>query len=235
MALSKLDRERLDELLTGLYDGRLDDAESAAPWLARRSRSPGLVRQPRHAGRLFEHGVFRPRGNCPAAACRARVRGPAPAEKGGPDGRPTSPVLGFLGNLTDLGGSFTPTLWTLLVLVSGMVLTLALVIVLAVRGVRVEVNQPDLAQAERRKAARRPMERMRFSSLRLQIPNRKSQTPPLSCSPLPAPCPPPLPPAPLVRAKDCRWNGELPSPEVRYGPARRPNAIPGLGCGRVPV
>ena len=58
---------------------------------------------------------------------------------------PSSPVLGFLGNLTHLGGSFTPTLWTLLVLVSGMLLTLSLV-VLAIRGIHVHSDGPEVAQ-----------------------------------------------------------------------------------------
>ena len=65
-----------------------------------------------------------------------------PPALSGRDGGAASPVLGFLGNLAHLGGSFTPTLWTLLVLVSGMVFTLALVVVLAIRGIHVYVEQP---------------------------------------------------------------------------------------------
>ncbi len=60
-----------------------------------------------------------------------------------PAAAPTSPVLGFLGGVTDLSGSFTPTFWTLLVMVSGIALTLSLVIVLVVRGIHVQVDVPD--------------------------------------------------------------------------------------------
>jgi hypothetical protein len=56
---------------------------------------------------------------------------------------PPSPVLGFLGGATDLSSAFTPTFWTLLVMVSGIGLTLALVIVLVVRGIHVQVDVPN--------------------------------------------------------------------------------------------
>ena len=67
-----------------------------------------------------------------------------------PPSPPTSPVLGFLGNFTTTmgtwcpGGSFTPTLWTLLVLVSGMALTLALVL-LTIHGIHIHVDGPAAA------------------------------------------------------------------------------------------
>jgi hypothetical protein len=53
----------------------------------------------------------------------------------------SSPVLGFLGNLANAGGS-PPVLWTLLVLVIGMVLTLTLTVVLAINGIRVRIDGP---------------------------------------------------------------------------------------------
>ena len=56
---------------------------------------------------------------------------------------PSSPVLGFLGGVADLGGSFTPTFWTLLAMISGIGLTLALAIVLVVRGIHLHVDMPD--------------------------------------------------------------------------------------------
>jgi len=58
---------------------------------------------------------------------------------------PSSPVLGFLGNLTSLGG-FTPTLWSLLILVSGMLLTLAVVVV-TIRSTHVRVEVQEVAEA----------------------------------------------------------------------------------------
>ena len=69
-----------------------------------------------------------------------------------PPSPPSSPILGFLGNLTSLGGSFTPTLWTLLVLFSGMVFLGAVVMIVAIRGIRVEVNQPEVAQQKKGRA-----------------------------------------------------------------------------------
>jgi hypothetical protein len=56
----------------------------------------------------------------------------------------SSPVLGFLGNIANAGGS-TPVLWTLLVLVAGMVLTLTLTVVLAINGIRVRIDGPNSA------------------------------------------------------------------------------------------
>ncbi len=57
---------------------------------------------------------------------------------------PSSPVLGFLGNLTSQGG-LTPTLWSLLILVSGMLLTLAVVVV-TIRNTQVRVEVQDVAK-----------------------------------------------------------------------------------------
>ena len=54
----------------------------------------------------------------------------------------SSPILGFLGNIANAGGS-TPVLWTLLVLVTGMVLTLTLTVVLAINGIRVRIDGPN--------------------------------------------------------------------------------------------
>ena len=54
----------------------------------------------------------------------------------------TSPVLGFLGNMTNPSGS-TPVFWTLLVSVVGTLLTLAMVVVLAVNGIRVRIDGPN--------------------------------------------------------------------------------------------
>ena len=59
-----------------------------------------------------------------------------------PGSAPPSPVLGFLDGVANLG-SFTPTFWTLLAMVSGIVLTLAFVVVLLVRGIHVQVDVPD--------------------------------------------------------------------------------------------
>jgi hypothetical protein len=59
---------------------------------------------------------------------------------------PSSPVLGFLGNLTSLGG-LTPTLWSLLILVSGMLLTLAVVVV-TIRSTQVRVEVHEAAKTE---------------------------------------------------------------------------------------
>ena len=59
---------------------------------------------------------------------------------------PSSPILGFLDNLTSLGG-FSPTLWSLLILVSGMLLTLAVVVV-TVRGTQVHVEVQEVAKPE---------------------------------------------------------------------------------------
>ncbi len=59
---------------------------------------------------------------------------------------PSSPVLGFLGNLNSLGG-LTRTLWSLLILVSGMLLTLAVVVV-TIRSTHVGVEVHEVAKAE---------------------------------------------------------------------------------------
>jgi hypothetical protein len=59
---------------------------------------------------------------------------------------PSSPILGFLGNIATAGGS-TPVLWTLLVLVTGMVLTFALTVILAIHGIRVRIDGPNAATA----------------------------------------------------------------------------------------
>lgn len=81
-----------------------------------------------------------------AAIARSREQGAPSSEPGAspsaPLPAPSSPVLGFLGGVMDAGGSFTPTFWTLLVMVSGIVATLALVIVLMVRGIHVQVDVP---------------------------------------------------------------------------------------------
>jgi len=111
---------------------------------------------------------------------------------------PSSPVLGFLGSLTNLGGSFTPTLWTLLVLVSGMALTAALVL-LAIRGIRVEVNRLEMAQQEKG-------EQEKGRSSRRPVP--ASPLLPFSPSPFPSS------PARLVRTKDCRWNSQSSAPQI---------------------
>lgn len=60
---------------------------------------------------------------------------------------PSSSVFGFLGNLTSLGG-FTPTLWSLLILISGMLLTLAVVVV-TIRNTLVRVEVQEVAKTER--------------------------------------------------------------------------------------
>ncbi len=54
----------------------------------------------------------------------------------------TSPVLGFLGSMTNSGGS-TPVFWTLLVSVVGTLLTLTMVVVLAINGIRVRIDGPN--------------------------------------------------------------------------------------------
>ena len=57
---------------------------------------------------------------------------------------PSSPVLGFLGNLTHLGGGYTPTLWTILALLT-CTLSLVLVCVIAIRGIHVHGDDPGVA------------------------------------------------------------------------------------------
>ncbi len=64
---------------------------------------------------------------------------PLPSSKS-PTSLPSS-IPGFAVNLTSLGG-FTHALWTLLALVSGIILTLAFVL-LAIRGIRVHVDVPE--------------------------------------------------------------------------------------------
>ena len=116
---------------------------------------------------------------------------------------PSSPVLGFLGNLPQgLGFSSTPTFWALLILISGMVFTCAVVLVVTIRGIRVQVDQPEVAQQEKG-------EREISASSRSPL----SPSPPLPFSPSPFPSSP----AHLVRIKDCRWNGQSPAPQIGQG------------------
>ena len=116
---------------------------------------------------------------------------------------PTSPILGFLGNLAHLGGSFTPTFWTLLVLVSGMVLTLTLVL-LAIRGIHVHVDGPEVAQWKNNVGGHGegPGRKAEGGS---EIADFESE---ISSSSLPAASSPPRTPSPvarLTRVADCRW------------------------------
>jgi hypothetical protein len=132
MSLSEAERRELDEMLTSVCEGRLEDSqiEHLLRWLD----------QPEVQDCFVSHAVL-------DADLRMLHKGPLnlvlPQETSPPASG--SPALGFLADLTHPGGSFTPTLWTLLVLVSGVVLTLALVIALVVRGIRVHVDGPEMA------------------------------------------------------------------------------------------
>ncbi len=115
----------------------------------------------------------------------------------------SSPVLGFLGNLPHSLGSissFTPTFWALLILFSGMVFTGVVVMVVAIRGIRVEVNQPEVARQKDEGG------RMKDEELTA---DRPPAFHPSSLIPHPSSAV-----ARLVHAKDCHWSGQTPSPEV---------------------
>lgn len=208
MSLSQLDRERIDQLLTALYDGRLDEAESARllDWLEE-PEAQDLFASHAMLDAFLSMACADPQGIAPLKPAVQGSVDAQPAEKGGPDDRATSPVPGFLGNLTQLGGSSMPTLWTLLVLVSGMVLTLALVIVLAIRGIRVEVNQPELAgSSEQGARSKRPQTADTKTPPRLaDAPHRDAKSSGAASSPASAP-------ARLVYAKDCTGTASRPAP-----------------------
>jgi hypothetical protein len=99
---------------------------------------------------LGETGKIRAAGE--TAAALAPPVGDAPLA---PASAPSSPVLGFLGGVMDgapaqwVVGSFTPSFWTLLAMVSGIMLTLALVVVLVVRGNHLQVDVPGNPLADR--------------------------------------------------------------------------------------
>ena len=114
-----------------------------------------------------------------------------------PPAPPVSPALGFVGNLTHLGGSFTPTLWTLLVITAGMVLTLA---ILAVRGIRVNVDRPEVVyqrmteKVDQPRASRSQSSDSGAAADRLQAAGE--------------------PVALLTRVNDCRWNDGETVPQI---------------------
>jgi hypothetical protein len=56
-----------------------------------------------------------------------------------------SPVLGFLGNLTQLGRSLSLALFTLLFLISATAITIAVVLIVTICGIRLHVDGPGVA------------------------------------------------------------------------------------------
>ena len=131
--LDSLSDSDLDALLHACRPEGYDE-EATERLLARFSAESRRCRFPR---RQLPH---------PARASHPLAPPPPMLPPVSPSDSPQSPLPGFLNDLPHPGGGFTPTLWTLLALVSAAA-TLVLVVVLLVRGIRVQVNGPDLAKA----------------------------------------------------------------------------------------
>jgi hypothetical protein len=126
-----------------------------------------------------------------------------------------SPILGFLGNISPIGSSFTPTLWALLVLISGMAFTLTLVIVVAVRGVQVHVvpdlaaNHPEGTRNEASKPVAAPASLLPASSSQRPSPELAAAKPPANCQPFAAR----VGVAAVTKLADCRWVDSASAPK----------------------
>ena len=195
MALSESERRELDEMLTALCESQLEDTqvEHLLQWLE----------EPDVQDCFVSHAML------DSELCLLR-NGPKeislPKEATSP--AKTSPLLGFLDNLTHLGGSFTSMLWTLLALVSVIAFSFVFVVI---RGIHVQVDGPEAARQNVGAPVGRVGGRMaekdeggRMKDARVASPFHPSSLIPHHPSAI----------ARLVRAAGCRWTGQSPAPEL---------------------
>ncbi len=192
MAVSEGDRRRLHELLSLMSDAALDEARSdeLRQLLADEDAQQYYVDFAMLDACLDLAGAERAAHEEPMLQTTAAVESypVSPLRNSTAADATPSPVLGFLGGLTHLPG-FAPTTSMIAVVLFCLV---ALVSVIAIRGIRVHLDGPTVAASKE--------------------PNLPSPTgrgargvgTPVSSSPV----------ARLVRVKDCRWNGHSPAPEV---------------------
>ena len=137
--------------------------------------------------------------NCLPSAHRAEV---GRRRGAGGEGKAASPVLGFLGNLSQIPG-FTPALWTIAAI---LICTLTLACVIAIRGIHVHVDQPEVARSTEQGAGSTVQGAgSNNSPLPPAVPGRMGEGQGVRAS---------SPVARLIHAADCRWAEESDAPEV---------------------
>lgn len=150
MALSESDRLELIEMLAALHDGRLEDSQADRlrecledPESQDCFASYAMLDACLGMAYADPEGISLPPELKPPPGVDSAIPPCGTPLRGSPGS--SSPILGFLGSLTNLGGSFTRVFWTLLALVSTMAL-----VALAMRGIYVHVDGPGPEIANRK-------------------------------------------------------------------------------------